>query len=129
VGRCLYRTRKRTDVEEEKMTDRRSISQSRREAILKRQNDACAVCGCALRGGRFEIDHTQALVHGGDNDDDNLRALCPRCHRVKTKEDVRGDAHAGRVYVGGKQRKGPPLPGTKASGIRKRFNGTVERWR
>lgn len=41
-------------------------------------------------GGRFDesgfhIDHILELSHGGKNSVDNLQALCPSCHAVKTK--------------------------------------------
>lgn len=35
----------------------------------------------------YEVDHLVALMNGGTNDISNLRALCPNCHRVKTKRD------------------------------------------
>jgi 5-methylcytosine-specific restriction enzyme A len=99
-----------------------------RAEIHLRQNGRCAICGMKLRVGQYEIDHIQALAHGGDNSVENLRAICMPCHRDKTRGDVQGLRKAERISVGGKQRKGRPLPGTKASGIRKRMSGAVEDW-
>lgn len=109
------------------MVDRRSLSQKRRAQIVLAQDGRCYVCGCRLHYGRFEIDHRQALVHGGDDADDNLAALCVTCHCEKTRKDVKGLRKATRIAVGGKQRKGPPMPGSRASGLKKHMDGSVSR--
>ena len=112
----------------DEMIDRRSLSQKRRAQICLAQDGKCFVCGDNLKPGQFEIDHRQALVHGGDDGDDNLRACCLNCHCEKTRADIQANAKVKRIISGGRQRKGPPMPGTKASGIRKRMNGQVEEW-
>jgi 5-methylcytosine-specific restriction endonuclease McrA len=88
------------------MTDRRSFSQEKRREILARQSGKCA-CGKELKAGMFEIDHVQALIHGGDNADDNLRAICFDCHKDKTRKDVQERSRGDRIAVGGKQSKRP----------------------
>lgn len=110
------------------MTDRRSLSGKLRAKILLRHDGRCAICGKRLSAGQWEVDHIAALVHGGKNEEDNYRALCVPCHRGKSKSDVQAKAKVERIRIGGKTRKSRPLPGSRASGIRKRFNGTVERW-
>ena len=35
----------------------------------------------------MQIDHIVPLAAGGDNEPDNLQALCKKCHFVKTKEE------------------------------------------
>jgi 5-methylcytosine-specific restriction endonuclease McrA len=38
---------------------------------------------------RMEVDHIKALINGGAMwDKDNLQILCPKCHNVKTKQDM-----------------------------------------
>lgn len=111
------------------MEDRRSLSQKRRAEIVLAQDGRCTECGNKLQPGHFEFDHIQALEHDGDNAPDNWRAICTSpCHKLKTKADHQGRAKRDRLAVGGRQRKGAPMPGTKASGIRKRMDGTVEKW-
>ena len=111
------------------MIDRRSISQKRRAEICLRQNGLCAMCGAKLLPGKFEIDHETALVHSGSNEDDNLRALCTSpCHRSKTKKDVQAQAKVERIAWGGRQRKGPPMPGSKNTKFKKHMDGSVS-WR
>ena len=107
------------------MVDRRSFSQKRRAEICLRQRGLCADCGEKIKPAMFDIDHRQALIHGGDNADDNLAAICFDCHKAKTAKDVHGHAHAERIAWGGKQRKGPPMPGSKRSKFRKKMNGDV----
>jgi 5-methylcytosine-specific restriction endonuclease McrA len=110
------------------MIDRRSLSQAKRNEIVARQNGLCAMCHRPLVPGHFEFDHIQALEHDGDNAPDNWRALCfSPCHKLKTKADHHGRAKRDRLAVGGRQRRGPPLMGSKASGWRKPMFGPPER--
>jgi 5-methylcytosine-specific restriction protein A len=110
------------------MQDRRYLSHSRRNEIVAAQGNRCAMCGNSLVPGHFEFDHTQALEHDGDNAADNWRALCTSpCHKAKTRADHGARGKRDRLAVGGRARKGQPMAGTKASGLRKRMDGTVER--
>lgn len=110
------------------MHDRRRLSQSAREAILAKQENRCAECGKELVPGHYDWDHIQALEHDGDNELDNWRAICTSpCHHNKTRKDHQARAKRDRLSLGGSQRQGQPLAGTKASGFRKRMDGTVER--
>jgi len=109
------------------MMDRRAISQKRRAQICLAQDGRCFVCGDKLRPGKIEIDHRQALVHGGDDADDNLAALCVTCHCEKTKSDVKGLRKAERIAIGGRQRRGKPMDGSKLSPFKKHMNGEVSR--
>lgn len=109
------------------MHDRRSLSQTRRLEICEAQGYCCAECGTPLVPGHYEFDHIQALEHDGDNAPDNWRALCVPCHKLKTRADHQGRAKRDRLAVGGRQRKGNPMPGTKASGLKKCFDGSVLR--
>ena len=110
------------------MHDRRTLSQTRRNAICEAQGYCCAECGKPLVPGHYEFDHIQALEHDGDNAPDNWRALCTSpCHKAKTKADHQARTKRDRIKVGGRQRKGPPLMGTKASGWKRSFSGEVTR--
>lgn len=110
------------------MLDRRSLSQKARAELVLAQDGRCAMCGNKLQPGHIEFDHIQALEHDGDNAPDNWRALCASpCHKAKTKADHQGRAKRDRIIIGGRQRKSAPMPGSKASGLRKRMDGRVER--
>ena len=41
----------------------------------------------------YDIDHIVELRSGGSNEVDNLQALCPACHRVKTSRNTVGFVH------------------------------------
>lgn len=66
-----------------------------RDKILMRQKNKCAGKDCAkLHNGkklmvnnRSDFDHIKPLALGGKHTLSNLQALCPGCHRLKTRED------------------------------------------
>lgn len=63
--------------------------------MLERQGGVCACgCGATPADGRFEADHStpNALVSGKPD-----QLLFWRCHRIKTKRDVREIARAKRL--------------------------------
>jgi 5-methylcytosine-specific restriction endonuclease McrA len=81
-------------------------------------------------GMGWQCDHIVALVNGGQNRETNLQPLCTLCHLHKTGRDVEVKAHTHAVrtkHLGLRKAKGRPMPGTKASGLRKRMDGRVER--
>lgn len=83
-----------------------------------------------LIAGLFQWDHNQDLQFDGDNADDNWQPLCTvspyRCHQKKTKRASNAAAKSRHIRYG-KTRKGPPMPGSRASGWKRNFDGTVER--
>lgn len=97
---------------------------------FERAKGRCETCGRKIMSGA-EYDHIieETLTH--DNSLENCRVQCAKCHAVKTKRNRPKIDKTRRIIkkrAGIKPRKGPPLPGTKASGIRKRMDGSVERW-
>lgn len=114
------------------MTLRKRPTQKQAEASLKRHNDCCAGCGMPLVAGLWQWDHNQDLQFEGDNEDDNWQPLCTvapyRCHQKKTKRAATQAAHVRHIRYQNKPKASRPLPGTRASGLRKRMDGTVERW-
>ena len=64
----------------------RRVSNSRKKAIIKRDGNACLVCGAS---GYLEVDHRIALMNGGSNEDSNLGTLCDDCHNKKTRLDYK----------------------------------------
>lgn len=107
------------------MVDRRSLTQRERADMFLAQGGKCATCPRKLMRGQYHADHRQALVHGGDNDLGNIKLICVDCHKNKTRKDVQGRAHHDRIAVGGKQRKGPPMPGSRASNTKKHMDGST----
>ena len=89
-----YCTRKHSILWQLKTLDWNSF----RYVIFKRDNYSCKVCKIYLRvkkGYRwieltFDVVHIVAISLGGMCfEETNARTLCPKCHKVKTKEDMR----------------------------------------
>ena len=90
----------------------------------------CERCTAKILGGP-EYDHIVPAAIGGGNDIDNCAVLCRTCHGLKThRTDVPQIAKTKRVrakHANAQRSKSRPMAGTKASGLRRRMDGTVER--
>lgn len=99
--------------------------------VFERDNGACQ-CGCTIKirpGDIWQTDHIIALANGGKNIESNLRTLLANHHKIKTAQDVaeKAKVYRKRAKHLGLAPKGRPMPGSKASGLRKKMDGTVER--
>lgn len=68
-----------------KKIPKRALSRSMRVEIAYRQNYACRRCKLFPIPPNFEVDHIIELQDGGQDIASNLQALCPQCHREKTR--------------------------------------------
>ena len=90
-------------------------------------------CGRKLRSGEtWTVEHDPALELGGVDKDDQCFVVCSWCRPDKDASDHGKAAKNREVYVSTfvprKYRtKSKPMPGSKASGFKKRMDGTVER--
>jgi 5-methylcytosine-specific restriction protein A len=111
---------------------RHEFSAKTKVAAFERSRGNCEGCGAKLFAGNIEYDHQIPCGLGGDNSLENCIVRCRACHSTKThKTDVPQIAKAKRRqrnHIGVKKQSSRPMLGTKASGVRKRMNGTVERW-
>ncbi len=73
---------------------RRRPSSRLKRAVLEAQNDRCLACGAELV--KVEFDHVIPLGLGGDNSPENWAAICPPCHKTKTRSDLKRIAKAKR---------------------------------
>lgn len=73
---------------------RRRPSVELKRRILESQQGCCLSCGKEL--GLVEFDHVIPLGLGGDNAADNWAAVCPPCHKSKTRSDLKRIAKAKR---------------------------------
>jgi len=62
---------------------KRSVSETKKRYVASNQNWKCGECLKSL-DHTYEVDHIIALKDGGTNGVNNLKALCPHCHRKKT---------------------------------------------
>jgi len=66
--------------------EKRNVSGLMKKKVAASQTWKCGACATTL-DETYEVDHKLALYKGGTNDESNLVALCPNCHRKKTVEE------------------------------------------
>lgn len=64
--------------------NKRHYSTTHRIEIAYKSKYKCNACDIILPP-TFQIDHIVELRHGGKDEYDNLQALCPNCHSLKTR--------------------------------------------
>lgn len=100
-----------------------------RARVVDRAGGRCECCGAQFTPAlRPEIDHTIALILGGENRESNLRALCKHCHRPKTDADVAMKAKIARVrakHLGLKPATKRPVGGGLAAKFKRMPDGRV----
>lgn len=82
-------------------TKRRKMTQARAAAIFLREQGRCYLCSVKLRIGvdEYQIEHPTALSLGGSDDDADLRVVCTKCHKPKTKADAAAKAERDRTVT------------------------------
>jgi hypothetical protein len=126
------------------MSNRREFTDKQKLAMWERCGGLCERCGRKIVGAlKPRYDHIvpdavadkSKPITAADG-----QCLCHECHDRKTFKQYGGPASRGDVseiaktdriiekQAGVKKRKGRPMPGSKASGLRKRMDGKVERW-
>jgi 5-methylcytosine-specific restriction protein A len=110
---------------------RREFSAKTKVAAYERSQGRCEACALPLQTGRFHYDHVIPDGLGGEPVLENCMVLCTACHGAKTAgADVPRIAKMKRQkakHLGAKT-TARPMPGSRASGMRKRMSGKVERW-
>lgn len=113
------------------MTRREFPKPVKRDAFL-RANGHCEGrdCGLKLQPGRIHYDHVIPDALGGEPTLDNCAVLCTSCHANKTaSKDVPTIAKSNRIrdkHRGITTAK-RPMPGSRASGWKRRMDGTTVR--
>ena len=97
--------------------------------ILDRQDNKCALTGVEFRpGDKIEFDHITPLWLGGENREKNLQAIAGEAHKRKTQTEATVRAKVNRQkskHLGLSKKKSRPIPGSKASGCKRKINGDV----
>lgn len=114
--------------------ERQEFPQSVRKLAFKRCCDKdgkprCEGCGNLVRSGGFIFEHIQADGLDGEPTLENCKVHCTVCKKKKDKVDNAIMAKADRVLkkTFGLKPKGKPMPGSKASGFKKKLSGEVVR--
>lgn len=112
-------------------TDDSAIPPRVRLRVFEAHGGICHLSGRRIQAGEpWDCDHVVALINGGQHRESNLAPALRDKHREKTALDVREKSivRLKRMKsLGIAPKKSRPMPGSKASGFRKRMNGEVER--
>ncbi len=110
------------------MSRRAEFTRTTKLAAWDRADGNCADCGRKIfPGDGPEYDHIVALEHGGSNEPGNCQVLCVWCHKPKTRADMKVTVRGrkARARHAGADKPKRPMPGSRASGLKKRLDGTV----
>ena len=66
---------------------KRNVTATMKKKVASDQEWKCKICANML-DECYEIDHVICIKDGGSNEENNLQALCPNCHRKKTNNDM-----------------------------------------
>lgn len=101
---------------------RRSLSETLRRAVWRRDHGRCEGCGKKVRNKKpdpawkvapgtkptkdYQVDHRLPVAFGGKDAQSNLRLLCTKCHQAKTTREAGTRAKVKRIRAkeGPKQR-------------------------
>ena len=110
-------------------TRRGSLSPRRRLQAWERTSGTCVVCNQRIDGvrERWIVEHIRALELGGADALENMGPAHEACGRTKTRDDHSRTAQAKRQKVRhlGANTITRPLPGSRATGLKRKINGIV----
>ena len=109
---------------------REEFSKRVKLSAWERSGGRCQVCSAKLFPGNIEYHHSQECTFGGDATEENCVVVCRSCHSAITQKQAAVIAKSNRVrnrHLGIKKHTSHPILGSRASGLRKRMDGTVER--
>ena len=112
---------------------RNRLTQKQIRDLFVQQDGRCANClqDLTTKGAKeieFIDEHVAPLWRGGTNQLSNRQLWCKLCSGDKTSEEATQRAKSNRIItkqIGMKKRKGPPMLGSKASGYKRKMDGTV----
>ena len=109
---------------------RRSISARLRRQIFDASSGMCCLCGGAIVHKAFIIEHIRALAFGGADDASNMAPAHVACAQAKTSAEATRRSKSDRQrnsYIGARQAKLRPMPGSRASIWKRKMDGTIVR--
>ena len=79
ISKIMYKSKKSSQY-------KRNLSETNKKVVASNQQWTCNMCKKMLDAS-YEVDHINPLYKGGNNDMNNLQALCRNCHGNKTIND------------------------------------------
>lgn len=96
--------------------------------VFEAHGGVCHISGRKIMAGEaWELDHIVSLVNGGENRESNLAPALKEAHKAKTAKDVAQKSVERRKrskHLGIAPKTGRPVMGSKASGWKKKVDGT-----
>ena len=119
----------------EPMDPRTKLTRKQIAALFLAQDGRCVLCGQKLQTKghtpvEFIDEHMIPRWAGGPESQENRALVCKPCAKDKTAAEAPVRAKGLRArdkFIGAKVRKGPPMPGTRASQWKQKLNGEWER--
>lgn len=116
-------------------TPRSKMSKPRAVKIFLARNGMCCLCHVQIsQSERWFIEHPHSLALGGSDTDDELWPAHYSCKATKDAQDAAEKASRDGAIASNWMKddrpakaKGRPMAGTKASGLKKGFDGRVTR--
>ena len=110
---------------------RKPLSPKQKLKMFLEQGGVCCVCGGKINGVREAWDeHVNPLWLNGDNSKPNRSPAHIKCARQKTAAEAGDRSEIRRTaekHFGARKSKSRPMAGTRASGWKKKMDGSVER--
>jgi 5-methylcytosine-specific restriction protein A len=105
-----------------------------RQRVFDRHDGICYLSGRKIMpGDKWQLEHPQAIINGGENRESNLAPALVDPHKVKTAEDVKQKAKNDRVR---KKHLGITAPRAKIASRgfakappQRKASAPVEKWR
>jgi 5-methylcytosine-specific restriction enzyme A len=114
--------------------DRKPLTRKQIADLFLRQDGKCPECGQKLQMKGHRVvgvdEHVNPLWRGGSNDLENRELWCQPCTKPKTAQEATERAKGLRVRdkaIGAFKRSGKPMAGSRASGWRRKMDGSVVR--
>lgn len=113
------------------VTKRKSFGPKERMRIFQMNDGICWMCKLPIDRlhERWIAEHIQPLALDGTNDDSNLGVTHEKCAKLKTAKEAVDRAKGRRIaakHFGAKKSK-RPMMGSRASGWKRKMNGSVVR--
>jgi 5-methylcytosine-specific restriction protein A len=110
---------------------RKRLSARERERVYDSTYGCCDICLQPIwLGERWEVSHRIPLAAGGEDAPENRFPVHYKCHRRQTAEvdaPLIAKTRRQRQKALGIRSTSRPMPGSRASGWRRRMDGTTER--
>jgi 5-methylcytosine-specific restriction protein A len=82
------------------MTERRTLSASKRLAIFLKAEGCCHICKQKIHPGQlWEVEHPIPIAMGGADDETNMAPAHVKCHASKTADDLGKVAKCKRLQI------------------------------